>query len=278
MSPFALSTATAPPTTTGRRDKEKKKKNNDMDIGNVQTGQFDTFREEDEDDQCADGWNVFLKASNVSKAISPNRAIMEFGNEQKSSSSKYGMRIEIDEESEEARKSKGLPCGIKPSQEMIDDHEWTHLPFRSWCKRCAMGRAQEHPHRQIEKEELGIPVISWDYYYMKRPNDGKEKKEHDDYDDEIPMVAWTDSNSKAVGSFAVPNKGECEYAIRRGQQDVNKILGYNKMIFRGDQEPALRVLMERIKTLCGDQCILEESPVGDSQSNGAVESIIKSMQ
>ncbi len=78
---------------------------------------------------------------------------MEFGNERKSSSSKDGMRVEIDEESEEARQSKGLPCGIKPSQKMIDDHERTHLPFRSWCKHCVMGRAQEHPHRKIEKED-----------------------------------------------------------------------------------------------------------------------------
>ena len=78
--------------------------------------------------------------------------------------------------------------------------------------------------------------------------------------------------------FVVPAKGDCEYAIRRGAQDVNKILGYNKMIFKGDQEPALRKMMDRMKMLCGDQCTLDETPVGDSQSNGSVESTIKQIQ
>ena len=50
------------------------------------------------------------------------------------------------------------------------------------------------------------------------------------------------------------------------------------MRFRGDQEPALRTMMEGIKRLCGDQCILEETPVGDSQSNGSVEATIKQVQ
>jgi hypothetical protein len=31
----------------------------------------------------------------------------------------------------------------------------------------------------------------------------------------------------------VPNKGECEYAIRRGTQDIEKLLGYRKFIIKG---------------------------------------------
>ena len=69
-----------------------------------------------------------------------------------------------------------------------------------------------------------------------------------------------------ITAFAVPNKGEDEYAIRRATQDVCKILGYNKMIFKGDQEPALRTFMERVKMMCGDQCVLEESPVGSPRA------------
>ena len=47
------------------------------------------------------------------------------------SSSKDGMAIEG---SEEAKASKGISCGMKPSQREIDEHERTHMPFRSWCK------------------------------------------------------------------------------------------------------------------------------------------------
>ena len=55
-------------------------------------------------------------------------------------------------------------------------------------------------------------------------------------------------------------------------------MGYNKLVFRGDQEPALRVMMSRIKMLSGEQCTLEDTPVGESQSNGAVESAVKEIR
>ena len=177
--------------------------------------------------------------------------------------------------SDEARQNKGLPCGVKPNGKEIEEHNRTHLPFRSWCKHCVFGKGQSHPHYQKEKEEIGIPCISWDYMYMK--GDGS-KYEEEDIKDELPIVVWKDNMSKAEGAFVVPSKGDCEYAIRRGAQDVNKILGYNKMISKGDQEPALRTMMERMKMMCGDQCTLDETPVGDSQSNGSIESTIKQVQ
>ncbi len=40
---------------------------------------------------------------------------------------------------DEAKESKGLACGNKPSVKEVEDHERTHLPFRSWCKHCVMG-------------------------------------------------------------------------------------------------------------------------------------------
>ena len=104
------------------------------------------------------------------------------------------------------------------------------------------------------------------------------KYEEEEIEDELPKVAWKDSNSKAIGAFVVPNERECEYATRRGAQDVNRILGYNKMNFKGYQEPARRKMMELTRMLCGEQCTLDETPVGDSQSNGDVESAIKSVQ
>ena len=59
---------------------------------------------------------------------------------------------------------------------------------------------------------------------------------------------------------------------------MTHLLGYNRMSFKGDQEPALRVLMKNVKMLSGDQCILLETPVGDSQSNGDIESSIKQVR
>ena len=68
--------------------------------------------------------------------------------------------------SDEAKQNKGLPCGVKPSGKEIEEHHRTHLPFRSWCKHCVFGKGQSHPHYQKEKEETGVPCISWDYMYL----------------------------------------------------------------------------------------------------------------
>ena len=181
------------------------------------------------------------------------------------------------EETTEAKPNKGLKHGIRPSQKEVDEHERTHLPFRSWCAHCVRGKGQSHPHWNTAKEECGTPIISWDYFYM-NDDENKANNEEDEESDDTPIVAWHDSNSKATMCYAVPNKGECEYAIIRGMTDVNEVLGYNKMIFKGDQEPALRTMMKRIKMMSGEQCVMEQSPVGESQSNGAIEGSIKIMQ
>ena len=94
----------------------------------------------------------------------------------------------------------------------------------------------------------------------------------------IPLLAMYDDNLETVLAYAIPNKGECEYAIKRAAQDVSKILGYRKCIFKSDQEPALKVLLDRVSMLCGDQIIRENSPVGESASNGKIENAIQQVQ
>ena len=94
----------------------------------------------------------------------------------------------------------------------------------------------------------------------------------------LPIVVHKDSFTRGALAYAVPEKGANEYAIKRGTQDINKIMGYKKAIFKGDQEPALGAMMDRIAALSGDQIIREESPVGESQSNGDVENAIQRIQ
>ena len=181
---------------------------------------------------------------------------------------------------EESKGNRGLPHGIKPSNKEVEEHERTHVPFRSWCAHGVKGKGKSHPHwNKLDVEDVGIPVISWDYFFMRDEEDEADADIDGEEDEKTtPIIAWHDSNSKGSMAYAVPRKGECEYAIRRAVQDVCKILGYNRMIFKGDQEPALRTFMDRTKMLCGDQCVLEESPVGESQSNGAIENAIQGIE
>ena len=83
-------------------------------------------------------------------------------------------------ESNEAKENKGLPCGTKPSQREIDEHERTHLPFRSWCKHCVKGRAQSTPHYHRDHTEDKVPTISWDYWFVDEEQDKNKGNEEDE--------------------------------------------------------------------------------------------------
>ena len=43
----------------------------------------------------------------------------------------------------------------QPSQQEKEEHEMTHLPFRSWCRHCIMGRGREEDCRKTMEEESG---------------------------------------------------------------------------------------------------------------------------
>ena len=84
--------------------------------------------------------------------------------------------------------------------------------------------------------------------------------------------------SGGIIAFAVPNKGMCDYAIHRGHEDINKIFGYKKMIFKSDQEPALLSYLDGVKRYAGEQVMIENSPVGDSKGNGEIENAVQQVQ
>ena len=54
---------------------------------------------------------------------------------------------------EEARKAKGTKAFTKPSNDEVDEHMLTHLPFRSWCPHCVRGKSKGKPHKRKDEEE-----------------------------------------------------------------------------------------------------------------------------
>ena len=70
----------------------------------------------------------------------------------------------VDEEvdvgsSRELRKMVNL---LMPSQQEVDAHELTHLPFRSWCSHCMRGRGKDMPHRRGAVDEaLELNEFCW---------------------------------------------------------------------------------------------------------------------
>ena len=73
--------------------------------------------------------------------------------------------IECAEEvSEEARHPEVLRDPGAPTPKEIEEHNATHLPFRSWCPYCVTGKAQDRPHRMRKEEQMEkqVPEIVFD--------------------------------------------------------------------------------------------------------------------
>ena len=84
-----------------------------------------------------------------------------------------GDDVEEERELQESSDAVGFKRDPEPSAKDIKDHELSqHIPFRSWCKHCVMGKAKSDYHRKGITFEGEKPIISMDYMYMneKKPD------------------------------------------------------------------------------------------------------------
>ena len=53
---------------------------------------------------------------------------------------------------------------VLPSEAEVEQHEFTHLPFRSWCRHCARAKGRESPHH--ESSPGGVSKFATDCMFM----------------------------------------------------------------------------------------------------------------
>lgn len=82
-----------------------------------------------------------------------------------------------EDDTEEGRKARGLKAPREPTQEEIDEHMLTLVPYRSWCPFfCVKARGRATPHRSQSKEEDMILRIHWDYAYLNEEDKKEERR------------------------------------------------------------------------------------------------------
>ena len=76
---------------------------------------------------------------------------------------KYEYDTDIEDESQQAQRAKGMKAPQQPTRQERLEHELTHSPYRSWCPICvkSKGRADNHP-KQASKQ----PAIQVDFTYI----------------------------------------------------------------------------------------------------------------
>ena len=50
---------------------------------------------------------------------------------------------------------------VIPSEAEVEQHEPTHLPFRSWCRHCARAKSKESPHHESSPGGVSKTTCSW---------------------------------------------------------------------------------------------------------------------
>ena len=154
-----------------------------------------------------------------------------------------------------------------PTRQEMEDHMATHVPFRSWCPFCIAGKCGSAPHVHRTEVPGTIPIISIDYAFM---GTGQE----DDEGNQNPILVMKDDTTRTMSAHMMPRKGPDEHAVKRMQQDI-KNLGYRRIIIKSDQEPAILALKEEVRRSMSEDVMFEESPVGESQSNGRIERAVR---
>ena len=200
---------------------------------------------------------------------------------------KYGPNVcgeegEGEDGSEEGRAPTGMRAPRRPTAAEREDHEKCHIPFRSWCRHCMRGKSKASPHQQGSGEEHDKPMISLDYAYLGAARAGTraerlaEEIEAEKRGD-TPNLIMHDGGHRGIYAYAVPRKGVDDSLCRAIVEDLDT-MGHKSVTLKGDQEPALNCLIEVIKAAWNGNASLENSPVGESESNGAVERAIQTWE
>ena len=78
-----------------------------------------------------------------------------------------GMKAEIQEEAERP-KVRRQPK--QPTKKEREEHECTHIPYRSWCTHCVRGRGRNTMHKTVkegsEEEAMKVPRVVMDYFFL----------------------------------------------------------------------------------------------------------------
>ena len=58
------------------------------------------------------------------------------------------MPTEEEDEQQSANKAKAMMQPVQPTPQEIQQHNLTHMPYRSWCPVCIQSRGRQTSHQQ----------------------------------------------------------------------------------------------------------------------------------
>jgi len=108
--------------------------------------------------------------------------------------------LNVDENGEEAEPVKRATDPGAPTTAQVEEHRMTHIPFRSWCKWCVLGRGRGIQHRKAGASD--VPIIGVDYFFLTKGG----------------------FFARRELEYAVSDEGDAELEAARARGDVAKYL------------------------------------------------------
>ena len=93
----------------------------------------------------------------------------------------------------------------QPCEQEKEEHEMTHLPFRSWCRHCIMERGREEDCGKSMEEGRQVPEVHLDYVFMGNEKEGTT----------LASTVARERETRAALSTVVPMKTTGEWICRR---------------------------------------------------------------
>ena len=174
---------------------------------------------------------------------------------------------------EQGRRPQVLRGPPRVSRQEREEHELTHVPYRSWCPYCVKGRARNTPHRRAvgQGRSEATPKVSMDYFYMSTA---------DQLANENPILVMLDEATgeryaRAVGKKGLGSEGERDWLIKDLSEEL-RTWGHaggtaGHIILKTDGERSITAVRDALARYHGGKVVPETPPRGESQSNGAVE-------
>ena len=173
----------------------------------------------------------------------------------------------------------------RPSTEEVEKHNASHCPPRSWCDHCVKGQFKDQRHRTNHGDDAESTVarVGMDYYSIGDDIEGGDAGQPDGQTSRVSMtcMAMQESECGSVWSYAVTQKGATErWMVEQLVDDIATVgLGQVRVIVKSDQEPAITdVQRELAKVRAEPGTALENSRVGDSNSNGRAERAVQDLK
>ena len=150
-----------------------------------------------------------------------------------------------------------------PTEEEVENHRLTHLPYRNWCPECVKAKRKELDHICAVDKERKLSEYCFDYCFP-----------GDEFGYKLTVLVGTERLTGMKFGTAVPTKGSSgKFAVDRALDFIAEVGDMDgQIIIKNDQEPSIQYFIkDLVESRESGRSHLEESPVKSSGSNGVVE-------